>query len=241
MFFYTNAKQEKQNFLRQKYEKYNLFELMYLLNKSGLTCTGDASGLTNSPDIIARMTRAENALASSSGLSSSHAARMTTNLNKKAIINTFVDNELDLEFDENKNKNENEIIEHHMFQVQGNNIKWKLQKIIRQTYNIVIVNDNNKHIMEIHTGDIIKIGNKEYSIFMRLYQFLSQKKISYDDDRYDTMCVIIEDFETDEKKEYTAQELIDLFENEDVTYIKSLQFDLLNAEKTKKVEIININ
>ena len=70
---------------------------------------------------------------------------------------------------------------------------------------------------------------------------MSQKKISYDDDRYDTMCVIIEDFETDEQKEYTAQELIDLFENEDVTYIKSLQFDLLNAEKTKKVEIININ
>ena len=228
MFFYTNAKQEKQNFLRQKYEKYNLFELIYLLNKSGLISV----------------------------------------LNKKAIINTFVDNNLDLEFDKNenknKNKNENEIIEHHMFQVQGNNIKWKLQKIIRQTYNIVIlttglqaspqedahiitssarviVNNNNKHIMEIHTGDIIKIGNKEYSIFMRLYQFLSQKKISYDDDRYDTMCVIIEDFETDEKKEYTAQELIDLFENEDVTYIKSLQFDLLNAEKTKKVEIINTN
>jgi hypothetical protein len=203
-------------------KKYNIFELIYLLNKSGLISV----------------------------------------LNKKAIINTFVDNNLDLEFDENENKNE--IIEHHIFQVQGNNIKWKLQKIIRQTYNIVIltarlqaspqedrhicassarviVNNNNKHIMEIHTGDIIKIGNKEYSIFMRLYQFLSQKKISYDDNRYDTMCVIIEDFETDEKKEYTAQELIDLFENEDVTYIKSLQFDLLNAEKTKKVEIININ
>jgi hypothetical protein len=216
MFSYTK--------LRQKYEKYNLFELIYLLNKSGLISV----------------------------------------LNKKAIINTFVDNNLDLEFDENENKNENEIIEHHMFRVQGNNIKWKLQKIIRQTYNIVIltarlqaspledahicpssarviVNNNNKHIMEIHTGDIIKIGNKKYSIFMRLYQYLSQKKISYDDDRYDTMCVIIEDFETDEKKEYTAQELIDLFENEDVTYCKSLQFDLLNAEKTKKVEIININ
>jgi len=95
--------------------------------------------------------------------------------------------------------------------------------------------------MEIHTGDIIKIGNKKYSIFMRLYQYLSQKKISYDDDRYDTMCVIIEDFETDEKKEYTSQELIDLFENEDVTYIKSQHLDWLNNNKQKKVEIININ
>jgi len=213
--------------LRQKYEKYNLFELMYLLNKSCLI----------------------------------------SDLNKKAIIDTFVDNNLDLEFDENTNditNDHNKHLSHHMFRVQGNNIKWKLQKIIRQTYNIVILtagqqedahicaypssaqvivnnNNNNKHIMEIHTGDIIKIGNKKYGIFMRLYQFLSQKNICEDDDRYDTMCVIIENFETDEKKEYSAQELIDLFENEDVTYIKSLQFDLLNAKKTKKVEIININ
>ena len=46
--------------LRQKYEKYNLFELMYLLNKSCLI----------------------------------------SDLNKKAIIDTFVDNNLDLEFDD---------------------------------------------------------------------------------------------------------------------------------------------
>ena len=220
MFYY--AIQEKQNFLRQKYEKYNLFELMNLLNKSGLTRTGDA-------------------LASSSGLSSSPSVRMTSILNKKAIIDTFVDTESDIEFDDD-DVNDNDNIQHqskHMFRVQGNNIKWKLQKIIRQTYNIVIVNNNNKHIMEIHTGDVIKIGNKEYNIFMRLYQFLSQKNICEDDDRYDTMCVIIENFETDEKKEYSAQELIDLFENEDVTFIKSLHFDLLNINKQKKVEIIN--
>jgi hypothetical protein len=204
---------DKQELLK-KYEKYNLFELMYLLNKSGLSAI----------------------------------------LNKKAIIDTFVDNKLDLEFDENINDNTNDHdkhISHHMFRIQGNNIKWKLQKIIRQTYNIVILtaglqyyassHNNNKHIMEIHTGDIIKIDNKEYGIFMRLYQFLSQKNICEDDDRYDTMCVIIENFETDEKKEYSAQELIDLFENEDVTYIRSQHLDWLNAEKTKKVEIININ
>jgi hypothetical protein len=217
MFSYN--KQE----LLKKYEKYNLFELMYLLNKSGLSAI----------------------------------------LNKKVIIDTFVDNNLDLEFDDNTNEHKQHL-SHHMFRVQGNNIKWKLQKIIRQTYNIVILtaglqyytspledasvssarvisHNNNKHIMEIHTGDIIKIGNKEYGIFMRLYQFLSQKNVCEDDDRYDTMCVIIEDFETYDQIEYTTQELIDLFENEDVTYIKSLQFDLLNAEKQKKVEIININ
>jgi len=213
MFSYANAKQEKQNLLRQKYEKYNLFELMNLLNKSGLISV----------------------------------------LNKKAIIDTFVNNNLDIEFDDDVNDNKQHQSE-HIFRVQGNNIKWKLQKIIRQTYNIVIltarlqaspledasassarviVNNNNKHIMEIHTGDVIKIGNKEYNIFMRLYQFLSQKNICEDDDRYDTMYIIIENFETDEQKEYSAQELIDLFENEDVTFIKSLHFDLLNINKKK--------
>ena len=223
MFF--NAIQKLKNLLRQKYEKYNLFELMYLLHTVGMTRSEDESSY--------RL-----------------AARTTSVLNKKAIIDTFVNKNLDLKFDDDDNVNDNDNKQYqttHMFRVQGNNIKWKLQKIIRQTYNIVILTEQlfaspyNKHIMEIHTGDIIKIDNKEYGIFMRLYQFLSQKNIGEDDDRYDTMCVIIENFETDEKKEYTAQELIDLFENEDVTYIKSQHLDWLNAEKAKKVEIININ
>jgi hypothetical protein len=211
MFF--NAIQKLKNLLRQKYEKYNLFELMYLLHKSDLIPAEDGYGYAH-----------------------------TYILNKKAIIDTFVDNKLDIEFDDVDGIVDVSYQSNHMFRVQGNNIKWKLQKIIRQTYNIVILserhaivnNNNNKHIMEIHTGDIIKIENKEYGIFMRLYQFLSQKNIYEDDDRYDTMCVIIENFETDEQKEYSAQELIDLFENEDVTFIKSHQFNWLNAEKQKK-------
>jgi hypothetical protein len=170
-------------------------------------------------------------------------------LNKKAIIDTFLDNKLDIEFDDDDGIDDVSSQSSHMFRVQGNNIKWKLQKIIRQTYNIVIlterlqedkrviVNNNNKHIMEIHTGDIIKIDNKEYGIFMRLYQFLSHKNIYEDDERYDTMYVIIENFETDKKKEYSAQELIDLFENEDVTFIKSHKFNWLNAEKQKKLKL----
>lgn len=164
MFF--NTIQKLKNLLRQKYEKYNLFELMNLLNKSGLSCTGNGYIL-----------------------------------NKNAIIDTFINNKLDIEFDDDDDINDNKHHQAtHMFRVQGNNIKWKLQKITRQIYNIVILTDNNKHIMEIHTGDIIKIDNKEYDIFMRLYQFLSQKNICEDDERYDTMCVIIENFETDEKK-----------------------------------------
>jgi hypothetical protein len=177
---------------KHQYEKYNLFELMYLLNKSGLKSI----------------------------------------LNKKAIIDTFVDNKLEIEIDF-----DNDVVvssqSNYMFRVQGNNIKWKLQKIIRQIYNIVILT-YNKHIMEIHNGDIIIFNNNKYTIFMRLYQFLSKKNIYEDDDRYDTMCIIIENFETDEQKEYTTQELIDLFENEDITYIKTNHFNCLNAEKIKK-------
>jgi hypothetical protein len=112
-------------------------------------------------------------------------------------------------------------------------VQWKLQKIIRQTYNIVILDQKQEHIFEIYTGDIIKIKNKEYVIFMRLYQFLSHKKISLDDERYDTMYICLHNLKTDEKKEYTTQELIDLLINEDVTYIKSHHLDL---SKSKSVE-----
>jgi hypothetical protein len=112
-------------------------------------------------------------------------------------------------------------------------VQWKLQKIIRQTYNIVILDQKQEHIFEIYTGDIIKIKNKEYVIFMRLYQFLSHKKISFDDERYDTMYICLHNLKTDEKKEYTTQELIDLLINEDVTYIKSHHLDL---SKSKSVE-----
>ena len=68
---------------------------------------------------------------------------------------------------------------------------------------------------------------------MRLYQFLSQNKISLDDERYDTMYICLDNLKTDKKKEYTTQELIDLLINDDVTYIKSHHLDL---SKSKSVE-----
>jgi hypothetical protein len=148
-------------------------------------------------------------------------------MSKEGIINTFVINELDINFSENifkvdTQKETNAVV-----------VQWKLQKIIRQTYNIVILDQKQEHIFEIYTGDIIKIKNKEYLIFMRLYQFLSHKKISLDDERYDTMYICLHNLKTDEKKEYTTQELIDLLINEDVTYIKSHHLDL---SKSKSVE-----
>ena len=150
-----------------------------------------------------------------------------------SIINNPIEEVID---NDNDNDNDNK---HHksnyMFRVQGNNIKWKLQKIIRQTYNIVILIPYNKHIMEIYTGDIIEFDNNKYSIFMRLYQFLLKKNIYEDDDKYDTMCIILENLKTDEQKEYTTQELIDLFENEDITYIKTQQFNCLNDKKKLKL------
>ena len=150
-------------------------------------------------------------------------------MSKEGIINSFVINELDIDIDlvfnlDNQVKlNQSE----HIYRVQ-----WKLQKIVRQTYNIVIF--NNINIFEIYTGDIIKINKKEYVIFMRLYQFLSHKKISLDDERYDTMYICLHNLKTDENKEYTTQELIDLLINEDVTYIKSHHLDLSKSVEFNK-------
>lgn len=181
--------------LQEKYKKYNLFELLYLFNKSDINLNIDMS--------------------------------------KEGIINTFIINELDINFSEHIFRVESHSETQELackLNVNVNNIKWKLQKIIRQTYNIVILDQRQKHIFEIYTGDIIKIKNKEYVIFMRLYQFLSQKKISFDDERYDTMYICLNNLKTDEKKEYTTQELIDLLINEDVTYIKSHHLDLSKSK-----------
>jgi hypothetical protein len=195
--------------LQEKYEKYNLFELLHLFKNSGLS---------SDMDMV---------------------------MSKEGIINIFIINELDINFSEHIFKVETkepvilteqspiETKKSNIGTVQGNNIKWKLQKIIRQTYNIVILDQWKEHIFEIYTGDIIKIKNKEYVIFMRLYQFLSHKKISLDDERYDTMYICLHNLKTDEKKEYTTQELIDLLINEDITYIKSHH---LNLSKSKSIE-----
>ena len=163
-----------------------------------------------------------------SGLSSDMA------ISKEGIINTFIINELDI----------NSLKETETVTVAvAVAVQWKLQKIIRQTYNIVILDQKQEHIFEIYTGDIIKIKNKEYVIFMRLYQFLSHKKISFDDERYDTMYICLHNLKTDEKKEYTTQELIDLLINEDITYIKSHHLDLsksIEFNKSANLDLIAV-
>jgi hypothetical protein len=179
---------KKMSQLRKKYEKYNLFELLYLFNKY-------KSDITMDIDVT---------------------------MSKEGIINTFIINELDIDIFKIDTQKESETVQ------------WKLQKIIRQTYNIVILDQKQEHIFEIYTGDIIKIKNKEYVIFMRLYKFLSHKKISLDDERYDTMYICLHNFKTDENKEYTTQELIDLLINEDITYIKSHHLDLSKSVEFNK-------
>jgi hypothetical protein len=175
-----------ENLLRQKFEKYNLFELIVLLNIS----------------------------------------RLKSDLNKKAIIDTLINNKLDIEYYDNNYHHTGEDEDEDdkdMFRVQGNSIKWKLQKLRRQDYNIVIVDNDNKYIMAIQIDDIIKIADKEYSIYMSLYRYICV----CDDDKGNSVCVILNDIETEEEKEYTAQEFIDIFKNEDVTYVKSMLLDWL--------------
>ena len=156
------------------------------------------------------------------------------NLSKKAIINKFVIAKLYINIDFSNYKFIN-----YSFGIQGKNIKWTIQKILRQTFNIVIL--NNINIFEICTGDIIKIKEKKYIIFFRLYQFLSKKKISFDDEKYDTLYVILEKLNYDNRYVFGhihgqelissygyGQELIDKFENEDITYIRSYYLNYYN-------------
>jgi hypothetical protein len=179
------------NLLRIKLKKYNLFELLYFLNKLELL--------------------------------------LYINLSKKAIINRFAITKLDINIDFSNCKSIN-----YSFGIQGNNIKWTIQKILRQTFNIVIL--NNINIFEIYTGDIIQIKEQKYIIYLRLYQFLSKKKISFDDEKYDSIFVILEKLNYEYgygygfghgyghghgQKLISGQELINKFENEDITYIKS--------------------
>ena len=180
------------NLLRIKLNKYNLFELLYFLNKLELL--------------------------------------LYINLNKKAIINKFVITKLDINIDFSNYKFIN-----YSFRIQGKNIKWTIQKILRQTFNIVIL--NNINIFEICTGDIIQIKEQKYIIYLRLYQFLSKKKISFDDEKYDSIFVILEKLNYEYgygygygygQKLISGQELIDKFENEDITYIKSYYLNYYN-------------
>jgi hypothetical protein len=197
------------NLLRIKLNKYNIFELLYFLNKLELL--------------------------------------LYINLSKKAIINKFVITKLDINIDFSNYKFIN-----YSFGIQGNNIKWTIQKILRQTFNIVIL--NNINVFKICTGDIIKIKEKKYIIFFRLYQFLS-KKISFDDEKYDTLYVILEKLNYDnryvfghiygqelissygyEQELISGQELIDKFENEDITYIKSNYLNYYNDNLSEYID-----
>ena len=96
---------------RQKYEKYNLFELMYLLNKSGLKSI----------------------------------------LNKKAIIDTFVDNKLKIDFDDNDNDNDNDDVNMRLTEEEVNRIPLiTIQEELEDSCSICLEN--------------IEIGSMVYSI-----------------------------------------------------------------------------
>jgi hypothetical protein len=170
------------NLLRIKLKKYNLFELIYLLNKLELL--------------------------------------FDFNLSKKVIINKFVNIKLDYNINFSNYKFIN-----NSFKVEGNNIKWRMQKIARQIFNIVIL--NNINIFEIYSEDIIKIKNKKYIIFIRLYQYLL-KNINKNNENYDKLYVILENLKTNIKELISVQQLIDKFENEDITYIKSNYLNYYN-------------
>ena len=155
------------------------------------------------------------------------------NLSKINIINNFVIAKLDINIDFSNYK-----IINFSFTEQGNNIKWTIRKVSRDSFNIIILNRIN--IFEIYTGDIIKIKNKKFIIFIRLYQFIF-KNINQYDENYDKLCVIFESLFDDQKCKYkqeliSCQKLIDKFENEDITYIKSYYLNYYNDNLSEYID-----
>jgi len=173
-----------ENMLRQKYEKYNLFELIILLDNSYLK----------------------------------------SELNKKAIIDTFVNNKYDTEYYDYIFKVQS--LEFPLETVQNNTIKWTPLKYNMQLYSIIILDDNGKYIMQIYSGDIIKLDDKEYKIYMsscgRVNDINKLCSLSY---------VKLEDLENNIETIYTKQKFIDIFKNDNVTYINSSLINWLNGNK----------
>jgi hypothetical protein len=181
IFYYYNY----ENTLRQKYEKYNLFELIILLDNS---------------DLISE-------------------------LNKKTIIDTFVNNKYDTEYYDYIFK-----VQSPSETIENNNIKWKPQKYNMQLYSIIILDNNGKDIMQIYNGDVIKFDDKEYRIYM--YSYMCENDINK---YYNVSCVKLEDLDTNIETNYTKQEFIDIFKNDNVTYIYSLLINWLNGNKLKNI------
>jgi hypothetical protein len=170
IFYYYNY----ENMLQQKYKKYNLFELIILLDNSNLK----------------------------------------SELNKKAIIDTFVNNKYDTEYYD------------YIFKVHNNTIKWIPIKYNMQLYSIIILDNNGKDIMQIYSGDIIKFDDKEYKIYMSscggVNDINKLCSLSY---------VKLEDLKTNIVTIYTKQKFIDIFKNDNVTYINSSLINWLNSNK----------
>ena len=85
---------------------------------------------------------------------------------------------------------------------------------------ITIVDNNERYVMEIHSYDSIKVGDKEFLIDIYLYQYLIG--CEDDDENYDTIWVVLLEIETTDETVYSGQEFIDMLEGPDITYTKSL-------------------
>jgi hypothetical protein len=181
IFYYYNY----ENMLRQKYEKYNLFELIILLDNSDLK----------------------------------------SELNKKAIIDTFVNNKYDIEYYDYICK-----VQTPSETVLNNNINFKPVKYNKQLYSIIIQDNNGKDIMQIYNGDNIKFDNKEYKIYMSSYGCVN------DINKLCSLSLVkLEDLETNIETIYTKQDFIDIFKNVNVTYKNSRLINWLNSNKLKTI------
>jgi ribonucleotide monophosphatase NagD (HAD superfamily) len=131
---------------------------------------------------------------------------------------------LTLELDDPK-----ETVQNHKTDEQNNAIKWKPLKYCKKLYSIIILDNNGKDIMQIYNDDIVKIDDKEYRIYMS-----SDLCIDYINKYYNVSFVKLKDLETNIGTKITKQEFMDIFKNNNVTYVISRLINWLNGNKFKK-------
>jgi hypothetical protein len=157
---------------------------------------------------------------------------LKSELNKKTIINTFVKNKYNIEYyDYIFSETLYPACQPTRLTAQNNNINYKPLKYNKQLYSIIILDNNGKYIMQIYNGDIIKIDDKQYKIYMS-----SHGCTDYINKYYNVSYVKLEDLETNIETNYTKPEFIDIFKNDNVTYISSSLINWLNGNKLKIID-----
>jgi len=152
---------------------------------------------------------------------------LTCIMNKKSIINIFLINKLYINYNLDNTKKE---INYIKCTVLEDSIFTSRECLYNKKLYMFIINDkNDKEIMQIHNDDSFSFDNNTYIINMcsKMYQNYINK--------YSIVNFIkLKNLKTNIETNFTNLEFMNLFINEDITYINSFMFN----NEIKKLFII---